>query len=128
MKSPWKSLAPLEHGHEYLVLASSIPPKSRLSTWRLFLGSRQVTARLRDTPGVVGFALLARPLRKQYATLSVWADEQALQAFANAEPHRRLMQALAPDMGPTRFVRWAVNGSDGRPSWREGLDRLAESR
>ena len=126
MKSPWKALAPLEPDHRYLALASSIPPKSRRSTWRLFRGSRQVAAQLRDTPGVVGFALLARPLRKQYATLSVWDDEQALQTFAHAEPHRRLMSALAPDMGATRFVRWPVEGSDGRPTWQQALDRLAE--
>ena len=87
------------------------------STWRLFRGSSMVRKQLAATPGVVGFSLLARPLRKQYATLSVWVDDAALAAFAAAQPHADLMTGLAPEMGPTRFVRWTINGSDGRPSW-----------
>lgn len=36
MKSPWKTMKPLEPDHEYVVLASSIPPRSMSSTPRLF--------------------------------------------------------------------------------------------
>ena len=39
IKSPWKWSTFLERGREYLVLASSIPPKSRRSTRRLFRGA-----------------------------------------------------------------------------------------
>lgn len=76
------------------------------------------------TEGVMGFSLLARPLRKQYATLSVWVDEPALAAFAGGGRHGELMTDLAKEMGPTKFVRWTMRGSDGRPSWREALKRL----
>ncbi len=76
---------------------------------------------------MVGFSLLARPWRKQYATLSIWSDESALAAFASEEPHGQLMARLSPEMGPTKFVRWTIRGSDGRPSWRDALRRLAES-
>ena len=124
MKSPWKTLATLEPDREYLVLASSIPPRSMSSTWRLFRGSSMVRKQLAATPGVVGFSLLARPLRKQYATLSVWVDDAALAAFAAAQPHAELMTGLAPEMGPTRFVRWTIKGADGRPSWGDALQRL----
>ena len=124
MKSPWKSIKVLQHDHEYVVLASSIPPLSRSSTRRLFGGASAVRKQLARTEGVVGFSLLARPWRKQYATLSVWVDEQALAAFAGASPHQELMAKLSPEMGPTKFVRWTIKGSDGRPSWREALQRL----
>ena len=124
MKSPWKAVAPLEPGTTYLVLASSIPPKSMASTWKLFRGSRAVRKQLLATDGVVGFALLAEPLRKRYATLSVWRDDAALDAFAGAHPHDRLMADLAPAMGPTKFVRWTISGSDGRPAWSDALARL----
>ena len=126
MKSPWKSMTALETDREYLVLASSIPPKSMASTSRLFRGSSAVRKQLAGTDGVVGFALLARPLRKQYATLSIWRDEPALEAFAAASPHQELMKGLAPEMGPTKFVRWTIKGSEGRPSWSEALRRLSE--
>jgi hypothetical protein len=64
MKSPWKSSTSLEPEREYLVLASSIPPKSRRPTWRLFLGARSPQA-VGVADGVIGFSLLARPLHKQ---------------------------------------------------------------
>ena len=125
MKSPWKWSTSLEPEREYVVLASSIPPVSRRSTWRLFRGASAVRKQLANTEGVVGFALLARPLRKQYATLSVWRDEAALAAFAGAEPHRELMSRLTPEMGSTRFVRWMIRGADGRPSWNDALQRMS---
>ena len=125
MKSPWKWSSPLEPERQYLVLASSIPPQSRRSTWSLFRGASAVRKQLVVTDGVIGFALLARPFAKQYATLSVWRDEDALAAFAKAEPHRGLMIELSPEMGPTKFVRWTIRGVDGRPSWSDALQRLS---
>jgi heme-degrading monooxygenase HmoA len=68
------------------VLASSIPPRSVASTGRLFRGSRAVRRQLLATDGVRGFSMLAEPLRKHYATLSVWRDEVALEAFSRAHP------------------------------------------
>ena len=84
MKSRWKWLSTVEPEREYLLLASSIPPQSRRSTWALFNGSRIVRKQLASTDGVIGFALLAEPIRMRYATLSVWRDEAALDAFAAA--------------------------------------------
>jgi heme-degrading monooxygenase HmoA len=124
MKSPWKSIAPLEPDKEYFVLASSIPPLSRSSTRRLFQGASEVRKQLASTEGLVGFSLLARPARKQYATLSVWVDEDALKAFADTSPHRALRADLAPEMGTTKFVRWTIKGSAGRPTWRDAMNRL----
>lgn len=114
----------LEPDREYFVFASSIPLRSYRSTWRLFRGASAVRQQLEETPGLVGFSLLARPLRKQYGTLSVWDDEASLAAFADRDPHRRLMAELSPEMGDTTFVRWTVRGSDGRPSWPDALRRL----
>ena len=124
MKSPWKSIKALEANREYVVLASSIPPLSRSSTRRLFRGASAVRKQLAGTEGVVGFSLLARPLRKQYATLSVWVDDHTLAAFVDESPHRELSADLSAEMGATKFVRWTITGSDGRPSWSEALRRL----
>lgn len=43
--------------------------------------------------------------------------------FAQA-PHDQLVVARTPEMGETKFVRWTISGSDGRPSWKEALKRL----
>lgn len=91
---------------------------------RLFRGASAVRKQLEGTDGLVGFSLLARPLRKQYATLSIWVDDAALAAFAGAHPHKGLMDDLSREMGPTRFVRWQMTGSEGRPTWAEAFRRL----
>ena len=124
MKSPWKSIGRFEPDRSYLVLASSIPPRKLSSTWRMFRGASAVRKQIAKTEGVIGFSLLARPLRKQYATLSVWSDDEALSMFSGESPHHELMSKLAPEMGPTKFVRWTISGSDGRPSWSDALQRL----
>ena len=122
--SRWKSIGALDADREYLVLASSIPTKKISSTWRMFRGASQVRKQLAHTDGVIGFSLLARPLRNQYATLSVWTDENALAAFVRQNPHTEIMSSLSDQMGPTRFERWTISGSDGLPSWVEALQRL----
>lgn len=124
MKSPWKTIEALDPGLEYLVLASSIPPRSIASTGRLFRGSRAVRKQLMATDGVMGFSMLAEPIRKHYVTLSVWRDEAALTGFARSRPHDHLMTSLVAEMGETKFVRWTISGATGHPSWRETLERL----
>lgn len=124
MKSRWKTIGTLESDREYVVLASSIPPLRRSSTRRMFQGASVVRKQLASTEGVIGFSLLARPIRKQYATLSVWIDDSALADFSDANPHHELMSNLSPEMGPTKFVRWTISGSRGRPTWDDALQRL----
>lgn len=124
MRDPWKQRRAMDPDTEYLVMASSLPARDYAATPALFRGARATKRQLRDADGLVGFAMLARPLRKQYGSLSVWRDEAALQAFACTTPHGRLMRELAPRMGKTTFVRWSIKGSDGRPSWREAWERL----
>src|SRR4051794_3052544 len=119
VRSRWKQPMPMVPDREYVAFASLIPPKSRTATWRLFKGSRAVTAQLGTTKGVVGFSLLARPFHKEYATLSLWVDDAALQAFARSASHAEQMHGLADEMGDTTFVRWEVRGQDGVPSWRD---------
>ena len=98
MKSRWRTAGELDAGSEYVVLASSIPPRSRRSTWRLFRGASATKGQLAGTAGLVGYSLLARPLAKQYATLSVWRDEAALAEFVASPPHAQLMSSLAAEM------------------------------
>lgn len=124
MKSPWREIRPMEPDSDYVVLASSIPARQWRSTPRLFRGSRAVAAQLERTDGVVGFSMLARPLRRQYGTLSIWRDESSLRAFAQSPPHRELMSTLIDEMADTRFERWTIRGAQGRPRWREAMTRL----
>lgn len=128
MRDPWKQCQAMDPDTEYLVMASSLPALDYAATPALFRGARATKRQLRDADGLVGFSMLARPARKQYGSLSVWRDEDALQAFARSSPHGQLMRDLAPRMGQTAFVRWTITGAQGRPSWAEAWDRLASVR
>ena len=88
------------------------------------IGQNRQRLRSAQSAGLKGFSLLARPLRKQYATLSVWTNEEALDDFARSQPHQELISQLLPQMAPTTFVRWTILGREGRPRLREALRRL----
>jgi heme-degrading monooxygenase HmoA len=96
------------------------------SAWRLpwlILYSTRIRRQLRTSSGLIGYSLRARLAAKQFWTLSVWADEAALQAFVTARPHLAVMKALASHMGATRFVRWNVKGSELPLRWDNALRR-----
>lgn len=72
----------------------------------------------------MGYSLLAEPVGKRYATLSVWLNEAALDSFATSMSHGQLMATLTPEMAETKFVRWTISGAAGLPSWDEAIERL----
>jgi quinol monooxygenase YgiN len=77
--------------------------------------------------GLVGYTLRARPLSRDYWTLSVWKDGAALRAFVRTPPHVDLTASLKPLMGPTKFVQWTITAADARPTWATALERLAST-
>lgn len=105
---PWPVVQPLDPAREYVALVSQIPPLRLSLTGRWFRGAQHAKAQLKRTPGVVGFSLLASPLRKRYLPLSVWTDEDALTRFASTGP----TPARSTSSGP----RWRRPGSSGGPS------------
>ena len=123
----WRSFHKAEPDREYLVRVTALPLKSFLALPRLLRFSRQVQRQLKTAPGLVGYSLLARLWRRQFWTLSVWENEQALTDFVDAVPHRTVMHALQPDMGETQFLRWTIRGDVYPPSWKAALARISQS-
>lgn len=120
---PWEVLRPPEPSRTYLALLTYLPLKS---FWRIphFSGlTVRILGQLKASPGALGYAMLARPLQKEFWTLSVWEDHAALMAFVRHPPHARVMKALAPHLGRTRFVQWDVKGSNVPPAWQEAFSR-----
>jgi hypothetical protein len=122
---PWTARAEMEPGSDYLVMASYLPLKRISSTVRFFRGVWAVRKQLAGADGLVGYTLRARPLARDYWTLSVWTDQASLGAFMRTPPHIRVMTSLKPFMGPTKFVTWTIPVADGRPSLAAALERLA---
>lgn len=105
-------------------MASHLPLRNFGSTVRFFRAVSAVRRQLAVADGLIGYALRAKPLARDYWTLSVWKDENALRTFMRTSPHGEVMSSLKTSMGPTKFVQWEIAGSAGRPGWNEALDHL----
>jgi hypothetical protein len=122
---PWTARAEMEPGTGYLVMASHLPLNRLTATVRFFRAVSAVRKQLTTADGLVGYTLRAKPLARDYWTLSVWTDDTALRAFMRTPPHVQLMTSLKPFMGPTKFVTWTITAADGRPSFDGALEHLA---
>jgi hypothetical protein len=121
---PWSERAVMEDGRDYVAMASHLPLARMGAVPQFLKGVAAVRRQLATAEGLIGYTLRAKPLARDYWTLSVWTDEAALRAFMGSPPHVGLMTSLKPAMGPTRFVQWTVTARDGRPTWGTALARL----
>ena len=125
MDIPWKSLAPVQPGREYIVLLSYLP-LTRYSKMPLFFRySGQINAQLRATPGAIGYSMRAKLFARRFWTLSVWDSDKALMEFVAKVPHADAMKAIAPYMDKTNFWRWKLPSSEIPPRWDDAMRRAA---
>ncbi len=119
--TPWKALRQPEPDHEYLVMLTYLPlgRLSRLPRFGRWV--RRIQRQLDRTEGLVGYSLLARPLRSKYWTLSVWEDDEALGRFIREPPHRDAMVELPNYLSGFRTTRWTALGSVLPPGWEDAL-------
>lgn len=104
-----------------MVLLSYLPLKRG---WRIpwfLLYTVRITSQLRRSRGLVAYAVRAQLGAKRFWTLSAWEDDAALDRFIRAQPHARIMTALAPHMGATSFTRWTLKGSELPVRWENAL-------
>ena len=125
MDLPWTTRTEMQPGSEYLVMASHLPLQRLQSTVQFFRAVSAIRRQLASADGLVGYTLRAKPLTRDYWTLSVWQDETALRAFMRTPPHVGVMTSLSPVMGPTKFVTWTIPAAGGRPSLTDALQHLA---
>jgi len=120
---PWTTFYQPDDERKYLALLTELPLRSFLDIKVLLGHALNIQSQLRSTPGVIGYSLSAKLFSKQFWTLSVWEDENALRAFVTNAPHLAAMKALRNRMKRTRFVRWKILGSEYPPEWREAFGR-----
>jgi quinol monooxygenase YgiN len=122
--SPWRTFSSPDPNGDFVALLSYLSLKSYWRVPQFFVYTAQVMRQLAAAQGLLGYSVLARPLSKRFWTLSAWENEAALRAFVQHPPHVRLMAALAPHMGETKFVRWMVKGSQLPLRWDDALRRF----
>jgi hypothetical protein len=120
---PWTSFAQREPGREYVVLLSYLPLRRVTSTLAFVRDVQRIRGQLARADGLIGYSLRARPLRREYWTLSVWESERALLSFVKEQPHSGVMASLRGRMGATSFVRWRLEGAAPLPTWNEAVGR-----
>ena len=125
--SPWRAFGSLDPDGEFVALLSYLPLKSYWRVLPFFIFTAQVAKQLASAQGLLGYSVLARPLFKQFWTLSAWETEAALRYFVQQPPHVRIMTALVPHMSETKFVRWTVKGSQLPLLWDDALRRFGSS-
>jgi hypothetical protein len=123
MDMPWKKIAPVNPNGEYLALLTYLPLKKHRTIPRFLWSTFAIQKQLAGSPGILGYALRANPLEKNFWTMSAWLDEKSLMDFALRIPHSQVMKALAPLMSSTKFIRWKVAGSDVPLRWNVALER-----
>jgi heme-degrading monooxygenase HmoA len=121
--TPWKTLRAPQPGREYVVLLTYLPMRKPAKLPAFFGYVRQIRAQLDGTSGVIAYSLLARPLRSQYWTLTVWESDEALRHFVREPPHADAMRELPRFLSGFRTTRWTADGSAVPPSWRDALER-----
>jgi len=123
MDMPWKKIAPTNANEEYLILLTYLPLKKHRTVPRFFWSTFAIQKQLAGSAGIIGYALRAKPLQKDFWTMSAWLDEKSLMEFVLHIPHSQVMKALTPHMGTTKFTRWKVAASDIPLRWDVAMQR-----
>ena len=109
-------------GGRPLVMASRFELRSFRDVLPFLRDAMRVRALVRRSPGALGVSLVARPLRREFATLSAWQDRASLDAMVRAEPHRSVMGRHRAAMAGSKFVFYAP--VDYPPTWEEAYREL----
>jgi len=121
---PWVERQPVHSDHDYIAMASRLPLRRHGSIPRFLRDTLRIRRQLAETPGLVGYRLNAKLVRKTFWTFSVWQDQASLDAFAASDPHRRITEQLAPRLHPSRFAFFAITGANVPLSWDAVIVRL----
>jgi quinol monooxygenase YgiN len=119
--SPWFTFVPPDANRDYVALLSYLPLNKYRAIPAFLRFSFQIQKQLRGTPGVIGYSLRAKALNRNFWTLSVWEDQQALMDFVAKNPHGDAMRAMTLHMGRTKITQWKVAGSSLPLSWKEAM-------
>ena len=114
---PWHHRHDIDPDHDYVVMASRLPLKAHRFIPGFLVDTLRIRRQLARTEGLVAYALNAQLTRKTFWTYSVWIDQDSLDAFARADPHRRIIQRLASRMGESRFEFMRMRGAEIPSDW-----------
>jgi heme-degrading monooxygenase HmoA len=122
---PWITVREPVPATEVVVMASRFRVERYRHVMPFFLDSQRVLAQIRRADGALGVSLVARPLRREFFTLSAWTDRAALDAIVSSEPHRSVMRRQRAAMADSAFTFWTAPATALPLTWEEAEERLA---
>ncbi len=128
LKQPWQQFKSPRVDDQYMAMVTYFLLKRFRGMPRFNLYTKRVQRQLAESGGLLGYALGAKPWRKQFWTLSVWEDDKALREFVNTGIHSGVMIVLQEDMADFRNRQWTVPGNHVPPAWEAALEQLDEPR
>ena len=120
---PWTTVDPAPTG-EVVVMASWFRVRGFRHVLPFLRDAMRVLRQVRAADGAVGVSLEARPLRREFRTLSAWRDRAAIDAMVAAEPHRTIMRGHRDAMASSDFVFWTQPAGTA-PTWDDARRQLA---
>lgn len=124
---PWMPVnRPTDTDAVAVVMASHFKVRGFRHVLPFFIDALRVHRQVRRADGAYGISLVARPLRREFWTLSAWRDQAALHAMVRTEPHRGVMKRHRAAMAETTFRFWTVPAGDLPVNWDDALRRLAK--
>lgn len=108
---------------ESIVMASRFHVRRYRDVLPFFIDAMRVFRAARRSPGIIGVTLKARPLRKEFWTLSQWADRESLDRMVRSEPHLSVMTRGRAVMADSVFRGWPAP-ADTPPTWAQAVDRI----
>jgi hypothetical protein len=121
---PWIPVSKPAATSDVVVMASRFRIRGFRHVLPFFVDAMRVLAQMRKAEGAVGISLVARPLRREFATLSAWRDRPALDAAVRGEPHRSVMRRQRAAMAESTFRFWTTPAASLPLSWEEADRRL----
>jgi hypothetical protein len=108
---------------EFICVATFLP----LKAWKYMIPFQLMTSKVlkqvKQTKGVMNYAVKADFPKKHFWTLSTWKDQDSLRRFVMAEPHATAIKRFSKWAGEgSAFVEWT--SSSDSIDWKEALERL----
>lgn len=125
---PWKPVLTSHSGRSSVVMASRFRLRSFSHVPRFLIDSLRIRRQIRAADGALGISLIARPLRREFLTLSAWRDRSALDAVVRAQPHLGAMRRHRSAMAEATFTFWDVPAAALPVTWDEARGRLDAER
>jgi len=114
---PWTAHATPDPDATYVVMGTYLPLRGYRFIPRFLADTMKVRRQLAGADGLVGYALDAHLLRKEFFTVSVWESREAVERFARAEPHTAVARTTPKRMGHSVFRTWTASGRDVPVAW-----------